>query len=72
MLRYAQHDNIVDKPHWPVFPSTTIIEREDSKKTGKNHRLNVKSRKVQSHPPLHLSVFTFHLSALTTLRVLET
>ena len=49
MLRYAQHDNIVDKPHWPVVPSTTIIEREDSKKTGKNHRLSVKSRKVQSH-----------------------
>jgi hypothetical protein len=56
MLRFAQHDNIVDKPHWPVVPSTTIIEREDSKKTGKNHRLSVKSRKVQSQKP---STFPF-------------
>jgi hypothetical protein len=51
MLRFAQHDNIDDKPHCPAAPSTTIIEREDSKKTGKNHRLSVKSRKVQSQKP---------------------
>ena len=31
--------------------STLTIEREDSKKTGKNHRLSVKSRKVQSQKP---------------------
>jgi hypothetical protein len=51
MLRFAQHDNIDDKPHCPAAPSTTIIEREDSKKTGKNHRLSVKSRKVQGQKP---------------------
>ena len=55
MLRYAQHDNIVDKPHWPVVPSTTIIEREDSKKTEKNRRQSVKSinnRNTHRHHPL--------------------
>jgi hypothetical protein len=42
MLRFAQHDNIVDKPHWPVVPSTTIIEREDSKNKVNTRLQNVK------------------------------